>query len=130
MCSQERVQVESARLQRLEEQADVVELLRVRRVLQEVDGFLVGGQFFFRNVLEAKVLVRAFIRKQHTIVEGVLGTEVVSEHDVREFVRKHCSEAGLVGKDVHQAAADHNGIAHAERFQRSREQDACANWTR
>ena len=124
---QQRAELRSPQLQRLQEQAHVVQLLRVRRVLQEFDGLLIGGLFFFRNVLESKVLISGAIVEQHAVVEGKLAAQVVAQHDVRELMSENRGEAGLVGKHVHQPAADHDGVAHAESFQRSSEQDACAH---
>ena len=78
-------------LKRLDEQARCVELLCVGRALQELHRFLVCSCFFFRNVLEAKVLVRSLVREEHSVVEGILAAQVVSEHDVRKFMGKnHC----------------------------------------
>src|SRR5581483_295795 len=83
---QERVEAASVSLQRLQEQADGVELLRIRRILEQIDRFLVGGGFLFWNVLESEVLIGRVVGEQHAIVERILGTEVMSEDDVSEFM--------------------------------------------
>ena len=81
-------------------------------------GFLVGGRFFFRNVLESEIAIGAFVREEHAIVEGILAAQVVSENDVSQFVGQHHGQAAFVGKYVDQAAADDDRVAHAESFQR------------
>ena len=96
MRGQQSGECRRARLQRLQEQARVVQLLCVGRVLQEIDRFLVGSCFLFRNVLEAKVLVRCLVGEEHAVVEGILAAQVVSQHDVREFMGKHHCQAGLI----------------------------------
>src|SRR2546423_2091605 len=118
---QKRAKSRGALLQSLQEQAYVVQFLRVRRVLQQFDSFLVGRRFLFRNVAESKVLVGAFVREQHAVVEGILRTEIVSQNDVSQFVREYRGKASLIWKHIHQSTADHNGITHAERLQRGSE---------
>src|SRR6266849_1971893 len=123
-------QLRSPRLQDLDEQAGGVELLGVGRVLQHLDGFFVGGCFLFRNVLEAEVLIGTLIGEEHTVVESVLAAEVVSENDVRQFVREYSGQAGFVRQNVDHAPADHNGVAHAESLEWGSDQHAGANRAR
>src|SRR5580698_2970575 len=58
---QQGAQLRGAQLQSLQEQSDVVEFLRVRRVLEQFDRLLVGSLFFFRNVLEAEILIGGIV---------------------------------------------------------------------
>ena len=81
-------------------------------------------------MLESQVVVGGVVGEQHAVVEGVLAAQVVAEHDVRQFMREHSGQAGLVGKNVDQAAADDDSVAHAEGFERRGEQHARANRTR
>ena len=87
-------------MQSLEEQAHVVQLLRVRRILKKVDSFFVSRRFFFWNVLESQILIGRIVAEQHAIVEGILAAQVVAEHDMRELMREHGCEAGFIGKHV------------------------------
>ncbi len=75
-------------------------------------------------MLEAEVLISGFIGEEHAVVEGILAAQVVAEHDVRQFMRKRHCQAGLIRQDVHQPAADHDGIAHAEGLKRRGQQHA------
>ena len=59
----------------------------VRRVLQQVESLFVSGFFLLRHVFETEVVVCGLVRKEHAVVEGVLAAQVVSEHNVRQFVR-------------------------------------------
>ena len=72
VCGQKRTQRRRSLLQSFQEQPDVVEFLGIGRVLQELNGFLVGRGFFFRNVTETEVLICALVGEQHAVVEGVL----------------------------------------------------------
>src|ERR1700733_1697722 len=104
-----------------------VQFLGVGRVLEQVESFLVGGRFFLGNVTESKVVVGGFVREEHAIVEGKLAAQVMAKDDVRQFVRKHHREAGLVRKRVNQSAADDDGVAHAKGFERRSEHHTRAN---
>src|SRR5207302_1531368 len=81
----------------------------------------------FRSVREGEGVISRSVREQHAIVAGGLRCQNVTENDVREFMREHSREAGLVGKDVNQTTADDDGVAHAERFQRCGKQHTRAN---
>ena len=78
-------------------------------------------------MLEAEVLIGAFVRKQHAVVECVLAAQVMSQDNVRQLMRQHCRQAGFVGQHIDHAPADHNRVAHAERFQRRRKQNTRAD---
>ena len=91
MCGQQCIELRSAGLQSFKEQSNVIKLLRVGRIVQQFDGFLVRCGFFFRNVFEAQIVIGRVVGEQHAIVEGILAAQIVSEHDMREFMRKHGS---------------------------------------
>ena len=77
-------------------------------------------------MFESQVLISGVIAEQHAVVECKLATQIVAEHDVRQFMRQHSGQAGFVRKHVDQPAADHDGVADAESFQRGSEQHARA----
>ena len=81
-------------------------------------------------MFEAQVVVGGIVGEEHAIIEGILAAQVVAKHNVREFVREHSREAGLVGKHVDQSPADDDGVADTESFERRREQHAGAHRTR
>lgn len=112
-------------MQSFEKEPYIVQFLSVGRVLQEFDRLLVGCRFFFGNVAESEVLVRALIGEQHPVVERVLRSQVMTQYNVGEFVTEHGCQTGLIGKHIDEPAADHNGISHTECFQRGSEQNAC-----
>src|SRR5262250_504516 len=103
MRGQKSVQRSRALLQSFQEEADVVEFLRVGRVFQKFDGFLVGSSLFLGNVLESEVLIGRVVREQHAVVKRELRPQIVPENNVREFMREDGCEAGLIRKDVDQS---------------------------
>ena len=78
MRRQQGIELRSAGLQRLQEQADVVEFLRVRRIIQQIQSLLVGCGFFLRNVFEPQIVVGGIVGEQHAVVERILAAQVVS----------------------------------------------------
>ncbi len=115
---QQSAQLRSALLQGFDEKTGRVQLLRVWRGLQHLDGFLVGSCFLFGNVFEPKVLVSRLVREQHAVVERVLTAQVMSQNDVRQFVREHHGQTALIGEHVDQPAAYYDRVTDAESFQR------------
>src|ERR1700690_2887529 len=63
---------------------------------------------------------------------GVVETPLVGggldQENVGEFLRQHGGEAGFVGQHVNQAAAEHDGMADGEHFERAGEHDAATNF--
>src|SRR6202521_3056385 len=98
MGGQQRGELRSPCHKLFQEQRRHVQLLSVGRVLQQFHGLGVVCCFFFRVVAEAEVIVSRFIGEQHAVVEGELASQVVSQNNVRQFVREHHRQAGFVGK--------------------------------
>src|SRR6266849_4347292 len=74
-------------------------------MLQQLHGLLAGGCLFGGRASEGKVLERLLVVEAHAVEEGVLRIDLVTEHDVAEFMRQHGGQRGLVRHHVDQAPA-------------------------
>ena len=67
------------------------------------------------------------IGEKETVVKGKPGIDAVAERDVAEFVGQRHRQRTFIGKHVKQAAADHDGVADSEGFQRRSQQNPAAD---
>jgi len=73
--------------------------------------FLVGSCFLFGNVFEPKVSGKS--PRQRTNMRSlkrVLTAQVMSQNDVRQFVREHHGQTALIGEHVDQPAAYYDRV--------------------
>jgi len=103
-----------ATAERVQEKLRGGELIFVGRILQQFVGLDVGRVFFRFGARKAEVAEGVFSVKQQAIEEGVLAVDAVAEHDVRHFVRDHGCQLASSGRDVDQAAAEHDGMADGD----------------
>src|SRR4029453_4973909 len=102
-------------------------LIDIRRLLQQGDSPLVGGFFRPGVACGAKVMESVPFLEVGTVEEGELRVHAMAKRDVRQFVGKNCSEAGFVGKNVNQAAADNDRVAQGKRLERGSHEHAAAD---
>ena len=95
----------------VKEQLGRGQLVLVWRTLQQFVGFGVGRLFFRVGARKAEVAESVLFIEQQAIEERVLSIDAMTEHDVRNFVRDHRRQAGLIGQYVDQATAKHDGMA-------------------
>ena len=94
------------------------DLLRVGRILQHVERFGVRRRFFIRIVFESEVLVSRLVGKQHAIVKCKFAAQVVTEHNMRQFMGQNGRQASFIRQGINESAADHDGISDTEGFER------------
>src|SRR5579859_5654776 len=66
---------------------------------------------------------RLFFVKSKAIEKRKLRAHAVSEQDMAKLMRQYGCKTGLVGKHVHQAPAQNDGVAHREGLHRRRHQN-------
>ena len=76
---------------------------------------------------EVHALEGFLIGEKEPVVESKPGVNAVAERDVAEFVGQSHGQGAFIGKDVQQAAADHDGVADGERFERRGQQHAASH---
>src|SRR5579883_11538 len=116
-----------AAVERLQEESGVSELIFVRRIIEDLNGLGIRLGFFFGSPGKTEVTEGVLVVDQQLVEEGVLGIEAVAENDVGEFVGEDGRQAGFIGQNVNQAAAENDGVADSEGFQRGSHQDAAAH---
>ena len=104
----------------MNENCAVCELILVRRILQKIDRFLLACLLLFGRARETKVTEGLLVVEHQPIKERILRIHAMSERDVTELVCQDCRQAGFIGKDVDQAAAENDGVADSERLPASR----------
>ena len=76
------------------------------------------------RALEVEALQNFGIAQHGLVVERELRLGAMPQRDVGEFVRQHQRQAGFVGQNVDEPAADHDGVADRKRLQGRRQQHA------
>ncbi len=114
-------------LQRGEEKRRVSKLILVRRVVQQLDGFCVGGRFLCGCAPEPKMPESILIIDQQLIEEGKVGVHAMPKNDVSQLMRDNCRQARFVWQNIYQAAAQHDGVAQRKRLQGRGHQYPAAN---
>ena len=108
------------RLHRLQEQSGIAQLILVRRIGQNLHGFVVRRNLFIRGAGESEVPESIFVLNQQLVEERELRVQAVAKHHVAEFVRQNRCQARFIGQHVNQPAAEHDGMPQRKRFQRGR----------
>src|ERR1700722_9948635 len=116
------------RIQLLQEKTGGAELVLVRRILQQFDGFLAGDLNLVRAVAEREVAERFDRAHVGGVIEAPLIGRGLGDDDVGKFLSQHGGQAGFIGKNVEQPAAENDGVAYGKRFERAGEQNAAMNF--
>ena len=69
-----------------------------------------------------------FVGEEQPVVEGVLGVDVMSQHDVGKLEGKHGRQRFFGWECIHQALAEDDGIAHRDRLKRGGQHHAAVHW--
>ena len=116
-----------ARIQLVQEEARLGQLVGVNGVVQQIDSLL-GSQFVvWIRVRHMDAFKGRFVREEKTVIECIASIDVVAQHDVRQLEGKDCSEVRLIRQHVDQALAENDGVANRQRFERGGKQDAAVN---
>src|ERR1700739_1350594 len=81
----------------------------------------------FWRMPETEVSERFLVIERQPIKESVLRIDAVTEYDVTELGCKSDCQGGFVREHVQQAAADNDGVAYSEGFERRCQEHAAAN---
>src|SRR5579862_2454761 len=105
-------QIGTLLLQSFEKQSGVAEFVFIGRVLEQLESFRIGGFFVGGALLEVETLERFLVGEEELVVEGELGVERMSQHDVAELVSQNHGQRSLIGKHIEQAPADHDRVTY------------------
>src|SRR6266404_5754412 len=101
-----------------QEKTGVPKLVFIRRIVQDLDRFGVGGFLFVNRSRKSEMAEGFLVLNEQLIEEGKAGIEAMAENGVAKLVRYDGGQARFIRKHVDQAAAQHDGMADGVRFQR------------
>src|SRR4029077_19873045 len=107
-----------ARSECRQEKTGVPELVFIRRIVQDLDRFRVGGFLFVNRSRKSEMAEGFLVLNEQLIEEGQAGIEAMAKNGVAKLVRYDGGQARFIRKHVDEAAAQHDGMAYRVRFQR------------
>src|ERR1700730_5861092 len=110
-----------------QKQSRTAQLVFIRRIFQQLYSLGIRCFFVAGATFEVQALEGIFIGKEHSVIKGELRIELVTEHNVTQFMGHDHGEGSLIGQDIEEATTDNNGVSDGERFQRRSKQDPAAN---
>ena len=107
----------------------VAKLILVRRIFQQFRGLRRCRGIFFRFAFKVEVLKHFLVVELQAVVksEARVGF-LLRGQDVSHFLGQHRGEAGFIGQNVNQSAAEHDGMPHRKRFDGGSHQNAALNF--